>query len=461
MRQLHVGFARVDITPPVGCTMAGYSDRDKGAESIEQPLSAQALVLESGGNVAAIVCADLVGVNREIVAAVQTLISEQTGISPASIAICASHTHWGPAVCYKPYFPPHLREYIFPDYVELLCKRLAEAMVEAWQQRQPVCAGGGIGWAEGISFNRRPVGADGKCENRLELSPEQAAIAAAEGLRMRQGWCKGGDKGPRLSPPLAGLDGLHAGVSDPEVVLLRLETPDGAPLAGLVNFACHPVVGGDDDWYAISPDYPGEARDAFEAAVGAPMMFSLGGAGDQVPAWRRGDSRERVGRSLGAAAVQAWYQIEHCVSDLPLAVARQEIDIARKPMLPVVEAQAALEACEDPDGPGAGFERHQLAHAREYAENKCIPTELWAVRVGDWAAVGLPGEILTGIGLQIKQRSPFPVTAVITLCNDDIGYISTAQAHREGGYEPTWSRPGPEAERQVVDGALELLRSLA
>jgi hypothetical protein len=164
---------------------------------------------------------------------------------------------------------------------------------------------------------------------------------------------------------------------------------------------------------------------------------------------------------LGAAAAQVWYQIERCASDVPLAVARQEIDLPRKSMPPVGEAEAALAACEDPESPGSGFERVQLHHAREYAKSRWIPTELWAARIGDWAAVGLPGEILTEIGLQIKQHSPFAVTAVVSQCNDDIGYISTAQAHREGGYEPTWSAPAPEAERQVVDAALALLNSIA
>jgi len=164
---------------------------------------------------------------------------------------------------------------------------------------------------------------------------------------------------------------------------------------------------------------------------------------------------------LGAAASQAWYQIEYCTAAVPLATARRKISLALKDLPSIEEAQAALAACDDPDSPEAGAQRHQLAMAEMYEGQDDIDTELWGLRIGDWAAVGLPGEIFAEIGLQIKQQSPFPVTAVINLCNDALNYIATRQAHGEGGYEPGWSHLGPAAEQQVVDAAVSLLHSLS
>lgn len=460
MSQLRVGLAAADITPPLGVAMAGYGARDQPAQTIETPLSAQAVVIEGTGGAVGLVFADLIGVSPPIVAGVRAQVAAETDLSEDAVMLCGSHTHWGPEVRRESYLPPDLQERVLPEYLELLTRTLAGALISAWRGLAPACVGWGVGEAAGISFNRRPVTVEGKVAMNLRLPPAQAAVAAAAGRAMRAQWRKGGYGGPRLSPPLDGLEGVRAGVSDPELPLLKIGTVDGAPLGAVVTFACHPVVGGEDNFYAISPDYPHEARQAFEGVVGAPLMFSLGCAGDQVPAWRGGDSRVRVGRSLGAAAARAWHQVEDCTQEAQVAVVRREVTLALKEIPSVAEAQAALDAREDPAGPGAAFERQTLNLARRYEGKEGIATEMWAARVGEWAAVGLPGEVLTEIGLQIKQRSPFPVTAVISLCNDAVGYISTARAHREGGYEPTWSAPGPQAEEQVVETALEMLGKL-
>jgi hypothetical protein len=83
--------------------------------------------------------------------------------------------------------------------------------------------------------------------------------------------------------------------------------------------------------------------------------------------------------------------------------------------------------------------------ARYYAESvldlrdrpRTADTELLAFRIGDLALVGLPGEMFVEFGLDIRQRSPFAVTAVVGLCGELAGYMPTKKAFAEGGYE-TW-----------------------
>src|SRR5689334_13015284 len=53
------GIARIDITPPVGHAMGGYSDRKGPATGTHDPLYATVLVLESGDNSVALVTCDL------------------------------------------------------------------------------------------------------------------------------------------------------------------------------------------------------------------------------------------------------------------------------------------------------------------------------------------------------------------------------------------------------------------
>lgn len=461
MAALQVGYAAVDITPPVGAAMAGYGARDRPSERVELPLSAQAVVLSDGESHPALVHCDLIAIGHDLARHVRELVEQATDIPGEAVLLSASHTHWGPEVRPAGYLPENLKACVWDSYIEQLAQTIAGAVVAARASLRPARAGWGIGWAGQISYNRRPVGEDGMVDgNCFRLEPAEARAASAAGAKLRRKWPRGGWGGPRLSGPLAEVRGLRAGVTDPQVPILRVEDEDGGPLLCLANFACHPVCGG-EDFYAIAPDYPYYARQAFSGVVGAPLCFSLGCAGDQVPAWRGGDSRQRVGQTLGAAAAATWHQVQECRADVPVAAARMDVTLPIKDVPPLEEARAALAAHPDPDGPGAAGLRNQVSMAERYGERGGIETEVCALRVGDWAAVGLPGEILTEIGLQIKQRSPFETTAVISLANHSVGYVSTARGHEEGGYEPTWSAPGPGAERELVDAGLGLLAAVA
>ena len=79
------------------------------------------------------------------------------------------------------------------------------------------------------------------------------------------------------------------------------------------------------------------------------------------------------------------------------------------------------------------------------------------MRMGEVGLVGLPGEIPTEIGLQIKQRSPPPYTMVASQANGYIGYIATDHATRKGGYEPGWSPVGHGSEQLLLETGLERL----
>ena len=74
------------------------------------------------------------------------------------------------------------------------------------------------------------------------------------------------------------------------------------------------------------------------------------------------------------------------------------------------------------------------------------------------ALVGLPGEIFVELGLAIKERSPFRHTIVNELCNDSIGYVPTAKAYAEGGYEATSTPLAEGTGERLVEAALNLLQ---
>ena len=59
------------------------------------------------------------------------------------------------------------------------------------------------------------------------------------------------------------------------------------------------------------------------------------------------------------------------------------------------------------------------------------------MRIGSLAIVGLPCEVFTESGLEIKRRSPFKSTFTISLANGYNGYLPPTDQLLMGGYE-TW-----------------------
>ena len=462
MSDLTVGYASAEITPPLGVAMAGYSDRTTGATGVNDPLMAQALVLGSGGVACALISTDLVGLDEPVATEVRRRSAERSGIPAENVMVCSSHTHWGPTVSPTWYTTPSVRETISAQYRRDLVETLAGLVETAREARAPGVAGSGNGFADGITFNRRLIGPTGEAAMQYTLPPEQAAVASREGNRLARAWARGEHKGPRLSAPLADLAGDRVGVADGEVVVLRVDGSDGRPMVGMVNFAGHAVCGGGDHHH-FSADYPGWARLGFEALIGAPLLFAAGCSGDQVPRWRGDGSRERVGKSLAAEAARTWLAIEDSRDDVPLACARQVAMLPMNPNIPSVpEAEAKLAAHADPDDAAANMDQFMLQLAKEIANHPDgYPAEIWAMRIGDLGLVAIPGEPFAEIGLQIKQRSPFAQTMVVSCANGLSAYMPTDDGYTEGAYEPSFTPSGPGSERVLVDTGLALLNQLA
>jgi neutral ceramidase len=91
-------------------------------------------------------------------------------------------------------------------------------------------------------------------------------------------------------------------------------------------------------------------------------------------------------------------------------------------------------------------------------------TWVQAVLIGDVALIGVPAELFTVLGQDIKRRSPLRFTYVAELANDWIGYLPDRKAHELGGYQ-TWTGLHSYAEagtgERLVDAAVALLEELA
>ena len=86
--------------------------------------------------------------------------------------------------------------------------------------------------------------------------------------------------------------------------------------------------------------------------------------------------------------------------------------------------------------------------------------KVFAIRVGEFFLVGLPGEPFTEIGRRIFTASPYPCTMISTITNGMTTYFPTSEALREGGYEAVTSSIGIGADDAIVENMISLMKEL-
>jgi hypothetical protein len=304
-----------------------------------------------------------------------------------------------------------------------------------------------------------------------------------------------GTQGPQKTPAFV----RNEGPEDNEIKTLLVESASGACLGGLVNFACHATVMGGEPVY--SADYAGPLTEALAGHYGGIFGFLQGAAGNLwaidtsqftdllARDYMGPDHALSMGKGLADKAIRS-LQTGQPVEGEQAMVASTLLSI---PQRKVTRAQVEL-AQRYLEGPGETidqqeFTRQIYGHDYTFYNNDAAVQEWFAretigmwewqrrtgvrqpaegvevqvLRLGDCALVGLPGEIFTEFGLQIKAQSPFKETFVVELANGWHGYIPTRAAFEHGGYETRLgytSRLAPEAGERMVRAALEQLKLL-
>lgn len=437
------GAAQVDITPLLDTLMAGGFERRRAVD-VHDPLFARAIVLGDGRSHVAFLQLDVIDVMKEDVQRIRAEVERRVGIPAHHVLIAATHTHSGPAV--------RIGHGLERDeaYCAWMCARAADVVSMAYRRLQPARIAWGRGRLEGVSFCRRYRVRDGT----VRMNPRAEEIVA-----------------PTASP-------------DPEVSVLYAQSQGGVPLASLASFAIHYV--GTDDPCAISADYFGHYARWMQRFFGEGFVpLLVNGAAGQInnrdPFEVDPDRGHARGRRIAAALAGEVIKTIHVSRPRPEATVEglvASVEVPRKEITPmdIETARAILRGEEPPAGPapfswvvGQPIPRSMWrAYALECLRMAELPqaalSEVQALRVGDSAWVGLPGDAFAEIGAAIKAASPAAVTGIISHANDNLGYIPTDKALREeGGYE-TWGGPtfftGPGSAGAIVEAARELLERL-
>jgi hypothetical protein len=405
------GVAEVDITPPVGLSMWGYAARSGPSRGILDPLFARVLVLEVGEQRFALVTLDL---GRALgPASLESLRAATRKSSQISnVLVVASHTHAGPVV---------QDEYLGGDtplWEIAALEKIAKAVDEAHRNSQPVQIGTGRGIVS-IGYNRRRVNLDGTI---TWLNRNTTRIPSA---------------------PV-----------DPVVSVLRVDTPEGLPLAILVNYACHPVTFGPDN-LEFSADFPGVVTKTVRAAFASkPVCFFLQGAAGDINPFYAVTPLEQ-----DAVKMRDWEGEQ---------LGRETVRVA-KTIQSREDAQASLQFAEDLMPFHLRWDAEEWRQSTVSAYGQTFSDSFLPRIRPEWqlpvvtllinrriAFVGMPGEPFVEFQINWRDRCPVPDAFFLGYAGGYYGYFPTLQAATEGGYgatsPTTWIEVG--AGESMVNHAL-------
>jgi hypothetical protein len=432
---VQVGFGVGDITPEAGMQMPGGFFKRTG-KGVRENLLAAACVVHDGRTPVALVGIDALFVTRPTVERARRQIVTATRIPGDNVLIGANHTHTGGPVasclgCDED-----------PAYLEKLVNGIVAAVSSAWNSLHAAEIGVGTGHEPGIAFNRRFLMRDGR-----EITHP-------------------GKPGTEHHADIV----APAGPIDPDVGVLAARPPGArGKVSGLVvHFACHSTVVGGDQFH---PDYVAYLRKHLKAHYGenTPVVFLLGPCGDitqvdnQSIAVESGpEHADRMGMKLAGEASRVINRMTW-LQEAPTAAAVSSIPIAIRP-------EPDPERERPPFGLGSDNSKEQRINAVYASERQLVaaerqkapllPCEVQAIRAGPLGVATNGAEYFCEYGLRIKKASRHPATWVVSLANEWIGYVPTAQAFVGGGYEPRTARSSKlaaDAGQLLVEGALKVL----
>jgi hypothetical protein len=426
---LRAGVFAVDASPPVGSPLA--YDPTKGTV---HPLSCKGVVLIGEGKPIVLCALDWIGVGNDGQREFRSKLAEAAGTTVEQVEVHTLHQHDAP-VC--DFSTDRLlakyginREFYDADLARDVIARTAAAVKKAVAEAKPVThLGLGQAQVEKVASNRRILGPDGKVEH------------------VRYTACK--DPAVRARPE---------GVIDPSLRMISLWSRD-QPVVAISYYATHP-----QSYYRTglaNPDFPGIARDQRQKATGVPHIH-FNGAGGNIGAGKYNDgspdNRQILADRVAEGMAKAWAE----TVKTPITAADldwRSIPVALPPA-PHLDEKGLLAIVADKTKPlrERGTAASELVWLRRCHEGATI--DVSCLRIGKARVLHLPGELFVEYQLAAQGLRPDLFVATAAYGDYGPGYIGTAEAYPQGGYEtsPHASLVAPGVEPVLMDVIKRLLR---
>jgi hypothetical protein len=249
------------------------------------------------------------------------------------------------------------------------------------------------------------------------------------------------------------------GVIDPRVALVSFWSED-RPLAVLSYYACHP-----QSYYRTgipNPDFPGIARFVRGQAVPEALHMHFNGAGGNIGAGKYNDGAKpnRVGLAMRLAdgMARAWEATQKAPLKADSVQWRTE-RVALPAAAHLDEARVRSDVAKVSDPLVSQNASDDLAWLIRCRQGDKI--ELAMLSLGNIRILHMPGELFVEYQLAAqKMRSDLKV-AMAAYGDYGPGYIGTARAYDEGGYETSQraSRVASDVENVLLSAMRKLLEA--
>ena len=429
-----VGFARVDVTPPLGNPLAGYFV-ERRADGMLDPIELNAMAAGDGANTVVVITGDFLYVAESAATPIREMISRATTIPVNHIMIHGLHQHTSVRIGNRSVIP---MEHTVTDtsYLDLLYRKFCDVakmavddMAEAtmWTAQKET--------AEPISFIRR--------------------------FRMKDGTVKSnpGLFNPNIEGPIGEADNM--------VRLVRFKRAGKKDIA-LVNFSTHPdVIGGTK----FSADWPGFVRRMTEADIpdthcllingpqGDTNHFNVNKAYDTTPEGGYAYSKF-MGRTITDVVIDIWDKVEEKHADRVSGEVR---------MLYIPTNTKGIERIEEMQQLKIGLEQgtvrdpertlqvsmERILELKEETLFRKLPITVFGL--GEVVLAGYGGEAFTQYAKAAREAAPKLFVLGLCCANGGQGYLPTKEAFAEGGYEAAKSRFVPELADMIQEAVEEML----
>lgn len=446
-----VGYAGVNINPPLGCGIDGYYI-PRYAKGFLDDIEAHGIVLALGDTRIAVISVDNCNLNKALVNRYRAAIEKETGLKAENLLLTATHTHTGPLL--QPFDGFYADPQGIEQYAAFVQTRLIDLVKLAIADLKPAKMGFITGYA-----------------------PERVAYIRL--YRMKDGTAM---TCPPINDP--NID-APIGTLDQRVHLLRFDR-ENAPSIVLANYGLHADTTNGE---LLSSDWPGWMRKTLDKAldgvkcicligcegdVGSTHVFPSGGDMNDTEISFDNEMKSPgmarfVGRALAGTVLQVYDKVEYVdVTDLRMLHRVVEVD-ANRPApeeLPLAHKYKDLhEAGRDAEIP---YTAMALTIAVSEALRMCdlefgpdtFSLALTGIKLGPVALVGIPGEPFTEIGVRIKDTEGFRMIMPVALANGCEGYFPSKAAYDAGGYEARSSPFRPHVSDRIVEGSKALLKEL-
>jgi hypothetical protein len=391
---------KVDITPQNSQWLSGYQERK--SDGVLDNIYHRVAALEAGGTPFYLISSDLCLFSPSLYDSVTSELQKETGIDPRHVLWSVTHTHAAPEIG-----PPDMYKTLLGrsdhDWDREYTTRVTRALIDAVRTARDKLEPARISFGNGVSFaniNRRAKDVDGRIS--LGLNPD--------------------------------------GPVDRRFNLIRLDRPDGRLLAVIANYPMHGTVMSGQN-LKISGDGPGTVAAYLEDKLSATVLFVNGAAGNIAPIYSvypnpQAGHLTQFRVLLGDRILAALGSLAPGTATVTLRHAEQFVETPRR------------EGIEWPQ---------ELSTYASAGDRPLVRLPVRFVRINDAVIWSAPVELFCEIAMDVRERSPFAHTFYFGYTNGWFGYLPTAKAFEEGGYETRTSPFTPQVETDLTRTVISFL----